>query len=102
MKGGRFGTITTGENGDVAALVAQFASEFLHDGCFAGAADGQVADGDDLDAESRVAQDADIVKESPDFNGDLKELRAAVKQTANESGPGSAPFFQNDLEDKGL
>ena len=44
--------------------VAQFAREFFHDRRLAGAADGEIADGDDLHAERGVAQDADVVKKA--------------------------------------
>ena len=71
------GTITARKNGDIAAGVAQFAGEFFHDRGFARAADGQVADGDDLHPQGLVAQDAHVVKPAADFDGDLEQFRAA-------------------------
>ena len=65
MKRLGFGTVTAREDGDIAALVAEFAGEFFDDGRLAGAADGDVANGDDLDAEGGVAQDADLVEKEP-------------------------------------
>ena len=67
----RLGAVAAGEDGHVAALVAQFAGEFFDHGGFAGAADGEVADGDDLHAERRVAQDADVVEKAADLDGGL-------------------------------
>jgi hypothetical protein len=51
-----FGTVAAREDGDVAPGVAQFARKFFHDRRLARAADGEVADGDDLDAERFVAK----------------------------------------------
>ena len=58
------GAVAAGKDGDGAALLLQFAREFFHDGRLAGAADGQIADGDDLDAEGGIAQNADLDRES--------------------------------------
>ena len=70
----RLGTVAARKNGHVAPGIAQFAREFFHDRRFARAADGQVADGDDLDAERLVAQDADVVKPAADFDDDLENF----------------------------
>ena len=49
------GTVAAREDGDVAAGVAQLARKLFDDRRFAGAADGEIADGDDLHAERFVA-----------------------------------------------
>ena len=62
-----FGTVAARKDGHVAPGVAQFAREFFHDRRFARAADGEVADGDDLHAQRLVAEDADVDKASGGF-----------------------------------
>ena len=81
----RFGTVAAREDGDVAPGVAQFPREFFHDRRFARAADGQIADGDDLDAQRFVAEDADIVKPAADFDerpGKLSSRRTKSRASA--------------------
>ena len=69
-----FGTVAAGEDGHRAAGIAQFTREFFHDRGLARAADGEVADGDDLDAKRFVTKDADIVKPAANFDGDLENF----------------------------
>ena len=57
-----------------APLVPQLARKLLHHRRLAGAADSEIADGDHLHAERGIAQDADVVKETPDVDRRLKEL----------------------------
>ena len=61
---GRLGAVAAREDGDVAALVAQFAGELLDHRRFAGAADRQVADGDDLHARGSSRAGCGRCKES--------------------------------------
>ncbi len=98
----RFGTVAAREDGDVAAGVAQFAREFFHDRRFAGAADGEVADGDDLHAERLVAQDADVVKPAAHLDGDLEQFRTAEQKSARQLRLEIVAFLENDFEDKGF
>ena len=94
----RLGAVAAREDGDVAALVAQFAGELFDDRRFAGAADGQVADGDDLHAERRVAQDADSCKESARvLMATSKTFRAGVEQGPHERLARPAPLLDDDL-----
>ena len=67
-QGRGFRAIAAREDRHGAALVAQFAGEFFHDRRLAGAAHGEVANGDDLHAERRVAEDAaDPGREPPEI-----------------------------------
>ena len=57
-------------------------ANFSTTGVLPGAAHGQVADGDDLHPQRRVAQDADVVEQAAGLDGDLEDLGA---------GRGAAP-----------
>ena len=102
MNRGRSRAVAAREDGYVAALIAQRPREFLDDGCLARAADGEIADGDNLHPECRVAQDADIVKEAAAFDEDLEELGADQGKRAHRRLNGSLPFFENDLQQESL
>ena len=67
-------------------LVLEFAGEFFHDGRFAGAADGEVADGDDLDAQRGVAEDADVVEKAAGFDGDLENFGKRYNMARTSAG----------------
>ena len=94
---GRFRTVTTRQNGHGAALVPQFARELLHDRRLAGAADREISDGDDLDAQGGIAEDADVVKEAARLDGDLKNFGQC-----EQGGPMAAAVFKDDFEDEGF
>ncbi|MEI9864974.1 MAG: hypothetical protein WDN00_10545 [Limisphaerales bacterium] len=70
MQRQRFGTVTAREDGHGATGVAQLTCELFHNRRLARAADGQVADGNDLDAERFVAEDADVVKPAAQLDRD--------------------------------
>src|SRR5215213_8876941 len=82
----RFGTIAAGKNRDLATFVLENAREFFDDGRFAGAADGEVADGDDLDAEGAVAEDADAVEKAAEFNEDFENFGKSEQAGPNKVG----------------
>jgi len=98
VKGDRFGAVAAGENGDVAPLVAEFAGKFLDDGCFAGAADREVANGDNLDAKGGIAEDAHVIKETTGLDGDLKDAREGVEEGADNAGAFTPALFENVLQ----
>ena len=100
--GRRFGAVTAGEDGDLAALILEFAGEFFHHRRLAGAADREVADGDDLHAEGGVAQDADVVKESSRAHCDLEELGRAIQEGTHHGGAFSAPALGNHVQHESL
>ena len=76
-----FGTVAAREDGHVAAGISQFAGELFHDGRFAGAANRQVADGDDLYAEGLVTQDTDVIEPAAELDEDLKILERPNRMT---------------------
>ena len=100
--GPRLGAVAAGEDGHVAALVAQLAGELLDHRRLAGAAHGEIADGDDLHPEGRVAQNAEVVEEAADLDGDLEDLGAAVEQAPHECLARPAPLLDDHLQDEGL
>src|SRR5262245_6666160 len=102
MNRGRFGAVTAGEDGDFASLIAQFTSELFDHGSFAGTAYGEVADGDDLDAQCGIAKYADIVKKATEPDGDLEDAGEAIQDTFDDVGPGPGAFFQDDLHEEGF
>jgi hypothetical protein len=99
---GRFGAITAGKDGDGAALVFQFASEFFDDRGFSGAADGEIANGDDLNAEGRISQDASVIEKLASLYGDEECPGKAEENAAGDGGSLALALLEDDLEDKGL
>ena len=91
-----FGAVSARENGDIAALVPELAREFFHDRRFARAADGEIANGDDLDAERGITQDPKFVKELAGHDGDVEDFLAAVERGPNQRRARAAPLFQDD------
>src|SRR5579859_6334995 len=96
------GTVAARKNGDVATLVPELAGELLDDGGLAGAADREIADGDDLHAKGGVSQDAHVIKKPAAHHGELKNLGQSVQQETHERGLPATPFFQDDLQQEGL
>ena len=95
--------------------VAQFAREFFDDGRLARAADGQVADGDDLHAERGVAQDADVVEPAAQGGQSVRQIAADLGITSQSlklwkkqlavlpaTGPGQRSLPQLEEENRRL
>ena len=99
---GRLGAVAAREDGHGAALVAEFTGEFFHDRRFAGAADRQIADGDDLHPQGGVAENADVVKEAAGLDEDLKYFRKREQRNPKHGGPLAAALFKDDFEDEGF
>src|SRR6516162_8671396 len=97
-----FGTITAGKNGDVSALVAQFAGKFLHDRRFSGPSDRQVANGDEVNAQGGVAKNPHIIKETANLDQDLEDVGASVGGPANRRRLGAWTVLKNDLQQESL
>src|SRR5208282_1992269 len=68
VEGSGLGAVAAGEDGYIAALVAELAGELLDHGGLAGAAPGEVAHGDDLHAEGRVADNTPIVEKAAEVD----------------------------------
>ena len=98
----RLGAVAARENGHGPALVAEFARELFHHRRLAGAADGEIADGDDLHAQRGVAQNADIVQKTARLDGDLKDLGQREERGAKEGGALAATLFKNDFQNEGF
>ncbi len=103
VKGSRPGAVTAREDGDVAALVAQFAGEFFDHGGLAGAAKGQITDGDDLHAEGGVAEDADVVEKTARFDREEQpDFGKEGQDGAHDGRAGAAPFFYDYFNKEGF
>lgn len=101
-EGGWFGPVAAGEDGDITSLVFEFAGEFFDHGGFAGATDREVTDGDDLDAEGGIAEDAVVVEELSTFDGEEEDFGEAEEGGADECGAFAVALFENDLENESL
>src|SRR5207247_10476424 len=88
------GTVAAGKDGDGAALVLQLAGELFHDWRFAGAADSEIANGDDLHAEGRVAQEPDVVEKAPQLHAHEEEPGQGEEQRPREDRRMAAAFLQ--------
>src|SRR5438552_4763322 len=97
-----FGAVASRKNSHVAALIAEFPSELFHDRCFAGAADSQVADGNDLHAQRGIAEDAHIIEKAAGFDCHLKDFRATVRHRADEILTSAAALLENDFQQESL
>ncbi len=97
-----FGTPAAGENGDGAALLLQFAGKFFDDGSFAGAAEGEVADGDDLDAESGIADQAGADGKAVNDEVELIQFGKAEQSGADQVGAQAAALVEDGLQERGL
>ena len=95
-----FGTVAAREDGHLAPGVLKFAREFFHDGRLAGAAEGEVADGDDLNAQRFVAEDADVDQPAVDFDADLVKLGTAEEDSARQFRLEIMAFLENRLRGK--
>src|ERR1700733_6141544 len=100
MDGRRLGTVTARENRDFAPGVAEFAGEFFDDRRFARTPDGEVADRDDLDAKSFVAQKTEVVKPAAQLDGDHENFRAAEKKSARELCAEIITLLEDDFEEE--
>jgi hypothetical protein len=100
MEGLWFRTIAARKNSHASALVTQGTGKFLDDGSFAGSADGQISDGDDLHAKGRISQDANIVKEPTRFDDDPVNPGQHLQASSNELGAFALPLFEDDFQDK--
>src|SRR5581483_920422 len=96
----RFGAITAGKDGDGAALALEFAGEFFDDGRLARAAEGDVADGDDLDAEGVVAHEAHLDAKAVKAQAELVNFGEDEEKIANERGGLAAALLKNDFEER--
>ena len=94
------GTIAAGKNGDLAAFILENAREFFDDGCFPCAADCEIADSDDLDAEGAVAKDADAVKEAAQFHEAFENLGKREEAGSNKVREFAAALFEDDFENE--
>ena len=94
--GGAF--VTTGEDGDAAAGFLEGAGEDFDDGGLAGAADGEVADADDLAAECVVAEDAVFPEVETELDGKLINLREAEEENTSDPRTEVAASFKDDVE----
>ena len=79
------GTVAAGENGHRAPLPLQFAGEFFHHRGLAGAAKSEVADGDDLDAEGRIADQAGLDAKAVNHERELIDLGEAEQKGAEDA-----------------
>ena len=77
-----------------------FARELFDDRRFAGAADGEIADGDDLHAEGGIAQNADVVEKAADLDGDLKSFGQSEKEARAQCRAFAATFLEDDFENE--
>ena len=84
----------------VRPCVLQFAREFFHHRRLARAAESEIADGDDLDAEGRIAEDADIVKAAVNLEGALKTFEPPNKTARVEPGPEVMALLENDFKEE--
>jgi len=74
----------------------------LDHGRLASAADGQVADGNHLHAERRIAQNTDVIQEPAGFDGGLENFGARVQQPAHQFGALAAPLLDHDFYEESL
>ena len=94
--------VSAAQNRDAPAVILQSAREFFHDRRFAGAADRQIADGDDLYPQGGVAENADVVKEAAGLDEDLENFRERQQRNPQHGGPLAAALFKDDFEDEGF
>ena len=78
------------------------AGEFLHDRRLAGAADGQISNRNDLDAERLVAEDAPVVKPAANLDGDREKLGTAEQKPAHQPRLDIMALVEDDFEDEGF
>ena len=91
-EGRRFGTVPAREqSATVAALILKVyaGDNFFHHGRFAGAAEGEIADGDDLDAQGGIPQNPHVVEKAAGLDRDDEEdFGENVQKSAAEATPG--------------
>ena len=96
------GPVTPREDGDLAAGVLEGAGELLDDGSLAGAADGEVADGDDLHAEGGIAEDAGVVEDPAELHGPGEHVGEHLQGAAQRRGLLAGTLLEDDVEKVGL
>ena len=82
MEGPALGPVPAGQNRDIPALIAKLAGKFFHDRGLAGAANGQITDGNDLHPKRGITQNAIFVKEPPNFDCDPENIRTSIEKSA--------------------
>jgi hypothetical protein len=90
--------VTAAEDGDGAAAFGEGFSEFFDDGGFAGATDGEVADGDDEAAEVAFAEDAIAVEVEAEADDAAVEVGEGVEDGAEGGGTGAFAAFKDDVD----
>ena len=83
----RLALIAAGEDGDLAATVAQGLGKFFHDGGLAGAANRQVAHDHDQATEWLVAENPFAVKPEPQLHNAAEEIRAHLQERPEQHRP---------------
>src|ERR1017187_7531006 len=101
VEGWRLGTVTAGKDGDVAALITQFTGELLHYRRLAGATPREITHGDDLHAEGRVPQNADVVKKAAGLDSHLVAFGAAIEKGTHERRARPGPLFEDHFPKEG-
>src|SRR5439155_16254033 len=68
----------------------------------AGAANGEIADGNDLHTQSGVAEHTDIVEETAGLDCNLENFGKREQSGTDDGGPGAAAVFKNNFKDEGF
>ena len=88
--------VTAAEDGDGTAVVLERAREFFDHGRFSGAADGEVADGDDQAARGMFAEHAFAVEPDPALDNSAEQPGKREKESAEEGSAFAVPAFEDD------
>ena len=94
----RHALVTTAENRDLSAAIAEGARKLLDHGSLARPADGQVSDADYQTAECALSKNAVPVKKEPEQNRSLVTKRHEVKKSAQDSGARALAPTENDVD----
>ena len=81
--------------------VLKLARELLHNGSLACASSRDISDGNHLHPQRGVAQDAEVVQDSPRFDGNGENFREGIKGSTKQGSafPFALPvdYFQDEL-----
>ncbi|MCG3148560.1 MAG: hypothetical protein PCFJNLEI_02004 [Verrucomicrobiae bacterium] len=91
--------VAAGEDGNAAAGLLEGTGEDFYDRGFAGAADGEVTDADDLAAEGVVPEDAVAPEEMPELDDEFEEFGKGQKDAADKAGTEIVSASKDDVED---
>ena len=90
--------VTARKNGDAPAGLLQGACKNFDDRRLAGAADGEIANADDLTAERVIAKNPVPPEPEPALHDDLKNSRQAKQHRAGEARAKIVPAIKDDIE----